>query len=219
VKQSTRQEPLNDVPAAEPVRAVARSPRTPDVPAPARTAPAPAGGNAAIQRMVTGAAPHPATIGLLAAGGSRALHRLHSRTAAVQPKLTVSQPGDPFEVQAEAVAAQVGFGEARAGGTVGTVFSVVRSPPAAPVGRRSAAGGAPRILQLKESSSNGSSLAPYVRRRPGRQRRPLDLRRRPSAAAGRSCPPVGGGSYPVRVEHKVSPCTERQHDTPEVDNP
>ncbi|MGX6606291.1 eCIS core domain-containing protein [Micromonosporaceae bacterium Da 78-11] len=42
----------------------------------------------------------------LAGGGSRALSRL-----AVQPKLTVSRPGDPFERQADAVAEQVTAGE------------------------------------------------------------------------------------------------------------
>jgi len=62
--------------------------------------------NAAVQRLVGGHTPPPDGSGLLAAGGNQALRRWHT-----QPKLSVSQPGDRFEQQADAVAAQVDAGE------------------------------------------------------------------------------------------------------------
>ncbi|MFI7601339.1 DUF4157 domain-containing protein [Actinoplanes sp. NPDC049681] len=159
MKLSTRQEPQTDGQAPEPVHAVARSPRTPHPSALARTMPAAAGGNAAIQRLATGPAPHPANLGLLSAGGSRALHRLHARTAPVQPRLTVSQPGDRFEVQAEAVAARVGPGEAPAG-------------PAPTITRLATASGAPGdpsgppgLEALLADPGPGSAIPPEIRAR------------------------------------------------------
>ena len=117
MKLSTRQEAQPDTPATEPARQVALAPRTGEVGggqlAASRRTREVVGGNAAVQRLATGPAAHPASLGLLSAGGGRALHRLHARD--VQPKLTISQPGDRFERQAEAVAARVGLEEAPAG--------------------------------------------------------------------------------------------------------
>ncbi|MCA2218210.1 eCIS core domain-containing protein [Jidongwangia harbinensis] len=151
---SARQEPLGEVHAPEPVHAVARSPRTPSVSAPA-LAPA-AGGNAAIQRLATGHGPAPAALGLLSAGGGRALRRLH---APVQPKLSVSQPGDRFETQADAVAAQVGLGDAPAG----PAPAVARlSAPAAAPGDPS---GPPGLEALLADPGPGAAIPPDVRAR------------------------------------------------------
>jgi hypothetical protein len=118
VKLSTRQETPADAPAVEqPARQVALAARTdhvgPGTAAPARRTPETGGGNAAVQRLATRPGAHAAHLGLLSAGGGRALQRLHTR--GVQPKLTISQPGDRFEVQAEAVAERIGQGEAPAG--------------------------------------------------------------------------------------------------------
>ena len=157
MKLSARQETQADGQASEPVHAVARSPRTPASPAPARTMPPAAGGNAAIQRLATGHAPHPANLGLLSAGGGRALHRLHARTAPVQPKLTVSQPGDRFEVQAEAVAAQVGLGEAPVGNA--PAISRLATPSAAP-GDPS---GPPGLEALLAAPGPGGAIPPDIR--------------------------------------------------------
>ena len=80
---SSVREPLTDGPASEPVRAVAPSPRAPKAPE-ARAQPAAAGGNAAIQRLVSGHLPHAGPAGLLAAGGNRALGHLHARATPVR---------------------------------------------------------------------------------------------------------------------------------------
>ncbi|MEV6596429.1 DUF4157 domain-containing protein [Actinoplanes sp. NPDC051346] len=163
MKLSTRQEPRTDGQAeghaSEPAHAVARSPRAPGSSAPAHTMPAVGGGNAAIQRLATGPAPHPANLGLLSAGGSGALHRLHTRTAPVQPKLTVSQPGDRFEVQAEAVAARVGLGEAPAGPA--PAIARLATPSAAP-GDPS---GPPGLEALLADPGPGSAIPPDIRSR------------------------------------------------------
>ena len=91
MKLSARHEPTLDEQPAGPATAV--------VDRPARTAEksdlAEAGGNAAVQRL---AARHPARPPALA-GGNRAVVRLIT-----QPKLTVSQPHDVYERQADAVA-------------------------------------------------------------------------------------------------------------------
>jgi Domain of unknown function (DUF4157) len=151
VKSSVR-EPLTDGPASEPVRALAPSTRTDREPASPTTAFA--GGNAAIQRLASGRAPRAAPLGVLSAGGNRALHRLHS--PAVQPKLSVSQPGDRFEMQADAVAARVGLGEAPAGPV----------PVVAPMAAPSAAAGDPGPPGLEALLANpgpGAPLPPDVR--------------------------------------------------------
>jgi Domain of unknown function (DUF4157) len=151
VKSSAR-EPLTDGPASEPVRAVAPSTRTDREPA--SPTPAFAGGNAAIQRLASGRAPRAASLGVLSAGGNRAMHRLHS--PAVQPKLSVSQPGDRFEVQADAVAARVGLGEAPAG----------PAPTVAPMAAPSAAAddpGPPGLEALLANPDPGAPLPPEVR--------------------------------------------------------
>ena len=93
MKLSDRQEPTTEAAAAV-------------VALPARTdqgttiaEPAAAGGNAALGRLASGPAGRPIGLAALAGGGNRALTGL-----AVQPKLTVSRPGDPLERQADAVA-------------------------------------------------------------------------------------------------------------------
>ncbi len=152
MKSSVR-EPLTDGPASEVSHAVAPSPRTQAEPASPTTHLA--GGNAAIQRLVSGAGPRFAPPGLLAAGGNGALHRLHSP---VQPKLAVSRPGDRFEAQADAVAARIGPGEAPAG----------PAPVIAPMAAPSAAAGDPGPPGLEAVLANpgpGAPIPPDVRAR------------------------------------------------------
>ncbi|BCB76393.1 hypothetical protein GCM10022251_24100 [Phytohabitans flavus] len=158
MKSSVR-EPLTDGPASEPVRAVAPLARTQAEPAPPTAAPAPpttafAGSNAAIQRLVSGRAPRAAPLGVLSAGGNRAMHHLHRAT--VQPKLSVSQPGDRFERQADAVAAQVTLGEPVAGPA--PTISRLAAPSAA-------AGdpGPPGLEALLANPGPGTPIPPDVR--------------------------------------------------------
>lgn len=169
MKLSTRQESQTDLPGSGPAHQVALSPLTAH-PAPGHTstghltgserAPSPrtremAAGNAAVQRLATTARPHAASLGLLSAGGGRALQRLTA-----QPKLTVSQPGDRFEVQADAVAARVGLGEAPAGPT--PAISRLATPAAAP-----AAGGGdegpPGVVALLTDPGPGTPIPADVR--------------------------------------------------------
>ncbi|HET9516276.1 MAG TPA: DUF4157 domain-containing protein, partial [Actinoplanes sp.] len=128
MKSSVR-EPLTDAAASESVHALTPSPRTPSAPSTTSALGSEVSvGNTAIQRMVSGTGPRMPPPGLLAAGGNRALHRLYS--GGVQPKLSVSQPGDRFERRADAVAAQVALDTAPTG-------------PAPAVARLAAPGGAP----------------------------------------------------------------------------
>ncbi|GAB1641055.1 DUF4157 domain-containing protein [Krasilnikovia sp. MM14-A1259] len=128
----------------------------PDAAAPPRT-PEPAAGNAAIARLATGRAPHPVPLGALASGGARALRHL-------QPKLTVSRPGDRFEREADAVAAQVGLGPA-AEAVAGRAPGLSRlATPAADAGDPAA--DAPQGLNaLLSDPGPGSPIPPDVRAR------------------------------------------------------
>ncbi|HEV7965483.1 MAG TPA: DUF4157 domain-containing protein, partial [Actinoplanes sp.] len=150
VKQSTRQEPQSDVQASEPLHVVAPLTRTKSSVS-SVLEPAAAGGNAAVQRYATGHAPRPAGLGLLAAGGGQALRRLHA-----QPKLTVSQPGDRFERQADAVATQVEVGEVAAGPA--PTVSRLASPSAA-----AGEDGPPGLTSLLGSPGPGSAIPAGVR--------------------------------------------------------
>jgi hypothetical protein len=162
VKLSTREESQTDLPGGEPVRQVALSPHTTTGHSGTEHALSPrsrgmAGGNAAVQRLATAPRPHAASLGLLSAGGGRALQRLSARTA--QPKLTVSQPGDRFEVQADAVAARVGLGEAPA--APAPAVSLLAAPAAA-----AAAGGdegPPGLAALLTDPGPGSAIPADVR--------------------------------------------------------
>jgi hypothetical protein len=154
LKLSSRQETLSETRVPEPAHAVASPVRTPAEPAPAAAAPA---GNAAVQRLATGRAPHAVPLGLLSAGGGRALHRLHAQT--VQPKLTVSRPGDRFEMQADAVAARVDAGEMPAGPM--PAIARLTGPSAAP-GDPS---GPPGLEALLADPGPGSPIPDDVRAR------------------------------------------------------
>jgi hypothetical protein len=107
--------------------------------APARQHPAPAGGNAAIHRMVRGGSAR-GDLSAFAAGGGRALQRLCGPGHTVAPKLTVSQPHDPAERQAEAVAARVASGAPTPGFTALAPATVSREPAAGDVGAEVPAG-------------------------------------------------------------------------------
>ncbi|GAB1691435.1 hypothetical protein KRM28CT15_32380 [Krasilnikovia sp. M28-CT-15] len=138
--------------------------RAADTPAestpPARSRdPAVAGGNAAIARLVTGRSPHPVPLGALTAGGGHALRRLH-----VQPKLTVSQPGDRFEREADAVAAQVALGrdaETTAGPAPGLSRLATPAAAAGDPGAEAPAG----LGALLTEPGPGSPIPPDVRAR------------------------------------------------------
>ena len=149
MEQSVREKPQADVQAPALEHAVAPVSRTRSGVA----EPAPAvGGNAAVQRLVTGIAPHPARLGLLSAGGGQALRRLHA-----QPKLTVSQPGDRFERQADAMAAQVEVGEVA--GPAPAVSRLATASAAA------ADDGPPGLMSLLNSPGPGSGIPAGVRAR------------------------------------------------------
>ena len=109
-----------------------------------------------MQRLATGAAPRAAGAGLLAAGGGQALQRWHTR---VQPKLTISQPGDRFEAQADAVAARVGSGATPAGPA--PAVSRLAAPSAA-AGDPSAP---PGLEALLADPGPGTAIPPDVRAR------------------------------------------------------
>ncbi|WP_130507712.1 DUF4157 domain-containing protein [Krasilnikovia cinnamomea] len=121
--------------------------------------PAVAGGNAAIARLATGRAPHPVHLGVLAPGGGHALRRLHA-----QPKLTVSQPGDRFEREADAVATQVGLGrDAQASAGPAPGLSRLATPAAAPGDPGAEA--PPGLSALLADPGPGVPIPPDVRAR------------------------------------------------------
>jgi tRNA(Arg) A34 adenosine deaminase TadA len=134
VKLSARQEPTlaenQASPAPAVVEVVARTPKE---------------SNAALQRMPR----HPAAMPALARGGNSALQRL------VQPKLTVSKPGDPFERQADAVSEAITEGS----GPVPTISRLAAptgtadEPPETP----------PDLEQLIASPGGGAPIPPDVR--------------------------------------------------------
>ncbi|BFU44272.1 DUF4157 domain-containing protein [Krasilnikovia sp. MM14-A1004] len=187
MKLSTREEPQTDAqsgsvrsPASTGPDPAARSPetaarlsdsgpgpallaRTVDTAAepapPARTRdPAVAGGNAAIARLATGRALHPVHLGVLAPAGGHALRRLHA-----QPKLTVSQPGDRFEREADAVAERVGLGTADTAAGPAPGLSRLASPAAAagdPGGEAP-----PGLSALLTNPGPGAPIPPDVRAR------------------------------------------------------
>jgi hypothetical protein len=160
VVQPARQEPPAD--ARSPGASHASVDRTTRTPAAsvATAEPAAAVGNAALQRLASGRAPHhPVALRALAGGGSRALSRL-----TVQPKLTVSRPGDPMERQADAVAERIGSGDAGVAGPAPAISRLVA--PAAAAGEPPDGPAVPPGLEaLLAAPGAGSPIPPEVRAR------------------------------------------------------
>ena len=149
MKLSARQEPTVVEQTADPAPAV-------DHPNTRTGSEATTAGNAALQRFATGHAPrHPAGLDAFTGAGSRALAQL------IQPKLTVSRPGDPYERQADAVADRITEG---LGGPTMVISRLVTPAAAAgepPDGPQTP----PGLEQLIAAPGSGAPIPPEVRAR------------------------------------------------------
>jgi len=151
MKLSSRDAPVAD--AAE--RAPARTP-----PESAPTVQPATAGNAALHRLASGRAPgHPAGLGAFAAGGNRALAQLGR---ALQPKLTVSRPGDPMERQADAVAERIVAGEPAGAGPAAPATRLVL-PAAAAADPPDGPQTPPGLDRLLASPGAGAPIPPSTR--------------------------------------------------------
>ncbi|MFC6016066.1 DUF4157 domain-containing protein [Plantactinospora solaniradicis] len=166
MKQFTRE----DMSAAEPVRqhatATVQARRVPGGPVPVSY-----GGNAAIRRLVTGGpsgghAGGGAGLALLSGAGGGALSRFGAGFA--QAKLSVSQPGDPMEREADAMAARVAAGPGSY--APASTLSVARAPVSTAAsdgasGDGPGTGVSPALESLIRDPGGGDPLPPEVRER------------------------------------------------------
>jgi hypothetical protein len=150
MKLSSRDAPVAD--AAE--RAPARTPQG------SVTTVQPTGaGNAALHRLAAGRTPnHAAGFGAFAAGGNRALAHL---SRPVQPKLTVSKPGDPQERQADAVAEQISAGEPATAAAVPAAAGTVLPAGDPPDGPQTP----PGLERMLAAPGAGAPVRPPIRDR------------------------------------------------------
>ncbi len=156
---STRAEAVGEAPE----RAPATAPPVREAAAEPARETAATSGNAALHRLVSGRAPqHPAAFGALAGGGNRAIARL---ARPVQPKLTVSRPGDPLERQADAAAEQITAGEPVAGQAAPAISRLVLPAAAAGEPPGDPQQTPPGLEQLIASPGSGAPIPPGVRDR------------------------------------------------------